>query len=140
MTPIRPLAIACSAMMIIACALPAQAAAQGGAAVCAAAVKVPAGDRIGALDVPKGDYRLSLVNTGKLTCAQATRHFREFLRAPANRLPSDWRVNAGSKTFKGPANADFQVQVVLTRLECCQSSDSRLVSRTARTSGIGQGA
>jgi cell division protease FtsH len=110
MMPIRPLAIACSAMAIIACTLPAQAAAQGGAAVCAAAVNVPAGDSIGAVEVPKGDYRLSVVNTGKLSCAQASRHFRDFLRA--NRLPSDWRVNAASKTFKGPDHADFRFQVV----------------------------
>jgi cell division protease FtsH len=113
--PIRPLAIVAAVVAVLAIALPAQAAVQsGGAATCQAKVTVPADDRVATLAVPKGDYRLFVADTSKLTCADATKQFREFLRAPANGLPADWHVVAASHTFQGPDKTNFRIEQVDT--------------------------
>jgi cell division protease FtsH len=112
--PVRLPAIAAALIAVVLSVLPAQAAAQtqGGAATCQATVRVPLDDRIAAVPVPKGDYTVIVTNTGKLTCSDATEHFREFLRRAHNSLPTDWHAVVASKMFKGPDNADFRIAEV----------------------------
>jgi cell division protease FtsH len=110
--PIRLPAIVALVAAIACAALPTQAVAQsqGGAATCQAAVRVPLDDRIGPVQVPKGDYTVVVMDTNKLTCADATEHFREFLRRPNNALPTDWKAATATKLFRGPDDADFRIQ------------------------------
>ena len=113
--PIRPaVLIAAFAMVFSAAAMPASASAAGGIATCQATVRVPLDDRAGAVTIPKGDYRLIVLDTSKLSCADATEHFREFLRQPGNTLPSDWRGVATTKAFQGPDGSDFRIEVMDT--------------------------
>jgi cell division protease FtsH len=88
------------------------ASAQGGAASCQATVRVPLDDRAGPVTIPKATYRLVVLDSSKLTCADAAGRFREFLRQPGNRLPDGWRGLATNKTFKGPDDVDFRIQAV----------------------------
>jgi cell division protease FtsH len=112
--PIRPLAIACAAMAIAAGAVPVPSAAQGGAAACQKTVRAPLDDRVGALAIPKGDYRLTVSDSAKLSCGEAERRFRELLQSPGGRVPSSWSLSAAAKSFKGPDGAAFRIEPVDT--------------------------
>lgn len=50
-------------------------------------------DSIGSLKIPRGKYRLTLLDDRKLNCAQAARLFRKFLLDFDGRLPRPWKVN-----------------------------------------------
>jgi hypothetical protein len=69
-------------------------------------------DRIGRLALPRGTYNVWV--RGRLTCAQSTRLFVQFLDAPTGDLPSPWVVNARSASFsRGPGSpTGFRVKPV----------------------------
>lgn len=50
-------------------------------------------DSIGSFKVPRGQYRLTLIDPNKLNCAQAVRLFQQFLQDFDGRLPSPWKLN-----------------------------------------------
>jgi hypothetical protein len=82
-------------------ALPAGASAQaGGSAVCPATFQVLHDDTVGALYLPRGAYTVTLLNSSRLSCAQASDLFRQFLEDWDGRLLRPWVVNAQSATFR----------------------------------------
>jgi cell division protease FtsH len=104
-------------LVVLACALsliaPALASAQtgGGAARCAATVKVAANDRIGAVGLSKGDYRVLVLDTERMSCSKAVASFRELLKAKGNTPPSPWVVDAKTETFsEGAGGPAFRVE------------------------------
>jgi cell division protease FtsH len=110
----RPLALACALSALALGAVPAVANAQsGGAARCAAKVKLPATDRIGSVALPKGVYRVLVLDTERLSCSKAVANFRELLRAPGNKPPTPWVVDAKTKTFsEGAGGPSFRIEHV----------------------------
>ncbi|MEA2402929.1 MAG: cell division protease FtsH [Thermoleophilaceae bacterium] len=80
------------------CAAP-PAFAQGGAAQCRQPVKLASDQLISGLTLAKGRYRVTVEETGDLTCDQAREYFREILAAPGGRVPTGWQVDLPSRTF-----------------------------------------
>jgi cell division protease FtsH len=104
-------------LVVLACALsliaPALASAQtsGGAARCAVTVKVPANDRIGAVAISKGSYRVLVLDTERLSCSKAVASFRRLLKAQGNTPPSPWVVDSKTETFSdGAGGPAFRVE------------------------------
>lgn len=50
-------------------------------------------DSIGSFKVPRGQYRLTLIDPTKFTCARAVKMFQEFLLDFDGRLPRPWKLN-----------------------------------------------
>jgi hypothetical protein len=91
--------------LLAALALPAGASAQsGGSAVCPATFEVLHDDTVGALYLPRGAYTVTLLGPNRLTCAEASDLFRQFLEDWNGRLPRPWVVQAQSSTFRRGAN------------------------------------
>jgi cell division protease FtsH len=83
------------------------ASAAGGMAQCSAPVNVARDGDAGPLPVPKGAYHVTLLDSARMTCAEASERFRSFLRAGTKPLPDPWTVNRATRTFSdgegGPA-------------------------------------
>lgn len=56
-------------------------------------------DSIGSFKVPRGKYRITLLNRKKMNCSQASRRFQEFLLDFDGILPKPWYLNKRSGTF-----------------------------------------
>jgi len=54
-------------------------------------------DKIGNVSFPKGSYNVKLLNSSKLTCAQSTKLFQEFLQDWDGRLRSPWNLKLEGK-------------------------------------------
>jgi hypothetical protein len=67
---------------------------------CPGTFTVQHGNRIGKLKLPAGDYVISRLRGGKLTCAQAMARFRDFLEFPEGDLPAPWVLDAAEATFR----------------------------------------
>jgi cell division protease FtsH len=93
------------AFAVLLCAAP-SAFAQGGAAECRQTVKLPSNQRVSNLVLVKGDYRITVQETGDLTCDMARERFREFLSAPGGRLPAGWDLDLISQTFSRDDHSD----------------------------------
>lgn len=50
-------------------------------------------DSIGSFKIPRGQYRLTLIDPSKMTCRQAVKRFQEFLLDFDGRLPYPWKLN-----------------------------------------------
>lgn len=61
-------------------------------------------DSIGSFKVPKGNYRITLLSTGRFTCAKAVKLFQEFLLDYDGVLPKPWRLAKASATFYKAGN------------------------------------
>jgi cell division protease FtsH len=107
----RKVALLC-AFAVLLCAAP-SAFAQGGAAACRQPVKLSGQQRVSALTLAEGSYRISVQETGDLTCDQARQYLREILAAPGGTLPDDWEVDPASRTFARKDGTDaFSVAVI----------------------------
>jgi cell division protease FtsH len=80
--------------------------AQGGAAQCKDPLKLPNPVRMGGLTLPAGSYRISVEETGALTCDQAREAFRENEAAPGGTLADDWRLDIASRRFARTDGSD----------------------------------
>ena len=100
----RRTALVC-AFAVLLCAAP-NAFAQGGAAQCRQPVKLPGEQRVSSLVLPKGNYRITVQETGDLTCDQARAAFKQLLAAPGGTLPADWRLDVASQTFSREDGSD----------------------------------
>lgn len=74
---------------------------------CPATFQVLHNDRIGAMSLPAGAY---YVTVNKLTCAQASTLFADFLQDYDGDLPYPWRGNASAKSFTN-GSASFSVKL-----------------------------
>jgi hypothetical protein len=68
-------------------------------------------DRVGTLAIPAGAYTITLVASGRMTCAQAVASFASFLRDYDGRLPGAWTLDPETGTFlRGSANVGFRIE------------------------------
>ena len=74
---------------------------------CAGTFRVLHDDHIGALTLPRGNYRIAILDSGQLSCAWASTLFTRFLEDYDGRLPGVWRIAAGS-TFEKAPGVGFQ--------------------------------
>lgn len=61
-------------------------------------------DSIGSFKVPRGKYRITLIDSSRFTCAKAVKRFKEFLLDFNGKLPRAWRLSKASATFYKPKN------------------------------------
>src|SRR5689334_5049945 len=93
----RRITLLCALALLLAVAPPAFA--QGGAAQCRQTVKLDGAQRVSSLSLPAGDYRITVLDTGDLTCDDARRFFREILGEPGGIIPKGWDVDVATQTF-----------------------------------------
>lgn len=73
-------------------------------ASCPGYFRVVHNDSIGSFKVPAGQYRITLIDPTKFTCAKAVKRFQEFLLDYDGVLPKSWRLSKASATFYKPKN------------------------------------
>jgi hypothetical protein len=79
---------------------------------CPGTFRVLNNDRIGRLRLPKGRYRITVLDDGP-TCARASSLFTDFLEIFTGDLPRPWRLNVRTATFRrGSADTGFRVKPV----------------------------
>lgn len=104
------LALLTAALLAAALAMPASG--QAATSTCPATFRVLHNDQIGKLELPKGNYRITLVDDQLLTCNRASKLFAQFLQDYDGRLGGGWRVSARTATFSKPSGAGFSVKRV----------------------------
>ena len=67
--------------------------------VCPSYFTVLHNDRIGSFAIRKGRYRITLLSAGRISCAQASSDFAEFLQDFNGILPRPWFVDPSTGTF-----------------------------------------
>ncbi len=77
---------------------------------CPGVVQVQHDDRIGRFRVPAGDYTLTLLSVGPLSCGQVVSRFLAFLSDFDGVLPAPWLLDPVTGTFlQGSAWAGFRI-------------------------------
>jgi len=76
---------------------------------CAGTFRVLHDDHVGRLALPRGNYRITILASGRPSCAQAAALFTRFLEDFDGRLPGGWRVAAASSTFLRAPGVGFHV-------------------------------
>ena len=80
----------------------------GGRTVCPATFRVLHNDRIGRLQVPAGEYRIT---TRRMSCSDASDAFARFLDFPSGKLPSPWQLRPLKAKFRNPRTGEsFRVK------------------------------
>lgn len=67
---------------------------------CPGSFQVQHNDRIGAMQLPKGPYVITVLDTATMGCTEATRLFSEFLEDWDGRLPRPWVATVSTRTFR----------------------------------------
>jgi hypothetical protein len=68
-------------------------------------------DRIGRLRLPAGDYLITTLRGGNISCSEASDEFAQFLDDPSGALPRPWRLNAREGVFtEGRSRNGFRVK------------------------------
>jgi hypothetical protein len=79
---------------------------------CPATFRVLGNDRIGRLRLPRGRYRITVLEDGP-SCARASSLFADFLELFRGNLPRPWRLNVQTATFtRGSGDTGFRVKAV----------------------------
>jgi len=68
-------------------------------------------DRIGKLNLPKGNYSVTVLNGAKLSCAQSSVWFARFLQDWDGVLPKPWVLNVKTATFTRGLGSDTGFRV-----------------------------
>lgn len=114
--PTRRPAAATFAALLLAAALcattqaatPSQSPAQ---AVCAGSFQVLHDDRIGALRLSAGAYRITVANPQRLSCAKATQDLSEFVSDYDGKIRRPWTLDADQSTFQRGSDAGVAFQL-----------------------------
>ncbi len=69
-------------------------------ATCPGTFEVLHNDRIGAMQLPKGPYVITVLDSASMGCTEASRLFTEFLEDWDGRLPRPWVKNNSTRTFR----------------------------------------
>lgn len=77
--------------------------------VCPSTFDVLHDDSIGSLSLPAGAYTITVANPSRLTCADASHLFAEFLEDFDGVLTRPWRLNASTATFTRGGGISFSV-------------------------------
>ena len=67
-------------------------------------------DHVGRLSVPAGQYRITLLAAGRMSCSRASSLFAGFLQDFDGRLPRPWRLDVQTGTFSSNYNVGFRVK------------------------------
>ncbi len=100
-------ALCAVAAMLVAMAAPSRA--DAARVRCAGAFRVLHDDHVGRLSLPRGSYRITVLASGRPSCAQASALFTRFLEDFDGRLPGGWRVAVRSSTFLRAPGVGFHV-------------------------------
>lgn len=76
---------------------------------CAGTFRVLHNDHVGRLALPRGNYRITILSSGRPSCPQASALFTRFLEDWDGRLPGGWRVGVASKVFLRKPGVGFHV-------------------------------
>ena len=112
----RTLALSIAVVAAAALAAPAASSAQSNnASECPDTFEVLHDDTVGALYLPKGHYRITLLGSRAPSCVEASDLFRQFLEDWDGKLRKPWIVNARASSFtKGRGGSGFSVTPVGT--------------------------
>jgi len=79
--------------------------------VCPSYFTVVQNEYIGSLAIPKGRYRITLLSVGRVTCAQASVFFGQFLQDFDGVLPRPWFLDPSTGSFmRGSRYVGFRVK------------------------------
>ena len=82
-----------------------------GGSRCPGTFRVLHDDHIGALKLPAGNYKITLLQSKGLTCNRASKLFAKFLQRFDGNLPGRWQVDPGTAEFrKGNRGKGFRVK------------------------------
>jgi hypothetical protein len=76
---------------------------------CSGTFRVLHDDHVGRLELPRGNYRITILASGRPTCAQASALLTRFLEDFDGVLPGGWRVASASSTFLRAPGVGFHV-------------------------------
>lgn len=76
---------------------------------CTGTFRILHDDHVGRLVLPRGNYRITILDSGRPNCAQASALLTRFLEDFDGVLPGGWRVGAASSTFLRAPGAGFHV-------------------------------
>ena len=82
-------------------------------ATCAGTFDVLHNDRIGSMQVPRGPYVVTVLDSTTMGCTEASRLFSEFLEDWDGRLPRPWVADNATRTFRpaeGAASASASLR------------------------------
>jgi hypothetical protein len=80
-------------------------------AACPGTFRVLNDDHIGDFFIPKGNYRLTLLSVGRITCSQASAYFTRFLQDFDGVLPAPWVLDEETASFmRGSRNVGFRIK------------------------------
>jgi hypothetical protein len=91
--------VALCALAALLVSLAAPSPAQAARVRCAGAFRVLHDDHVGRLELPRGSYRITILASGRPSCAQASALFTRFLEGPGNRLPVPWLIEPQTPSF-----------------------------------------
>ena len=66
---------------------------------CAGTFRVLHDDHVGRLSLPRGSYRLTILASGRPSCAQASRLLTRFLASVSGNLPPPWLLEPQTASF-----------------------------------------
>ena len=79
--------------------------------VCTSYFTVLQSEHIGRFAIPRGRYRITLLSVGRITCAQASVYFAQFLQDFDGVLPRPWFVDPSTGTFmRGSRFVGFRIK------------------------------
>ena len=78
---------------------------------CPGTFEVLHNDHIGSFAVPNGNYRITLLSVGRLTCSRASAYFARFLQDFDGVLPLPWFLDPETGSFmRGSRNVGFRIK------------------------------
>ncbi len=84
--------------LVLALALPGgPALAAGGSAACTVPFQIARAQQLGEASLPKGPYKLTVLDTSELDCRAASDALRRAIREPGADLPDGWKLDAPSQ-------------------------------------------
>lgn len=101
--------VAVCAIVALLVAMVAPSSASAARVQCAGTFRVLHDDHVGRLDLPRGNYRVTILDSGRPGCTQASALFTRFLEDFDGRLPGGWRVGAANATFLRAPDIGFHV-------------------------------
>jgi hypothetical protein len=78
---------------------------------CPGTFEVLHNDRIGRFAIPAGNYQITLLSVGRISCSRASSYFARFLQDYNGVLPSPWVLDTETGTFmRGRRNVGFRIK------------------------------
>ena len=95
-----------AALLALAAPGTASAAAAGGSASCTVPFEIARHQQLGELNLDRGPYKLTVLDSSQLNCGEATDALRDALRAPGADLPDGWILDASSHVLSRTDGTD----------------------------------